>query len=104
MCGLLAYLSTDAERVDEQTISGVHHALTCLRHRGPDDRELWSDAHAVLGFNRLAVIDSEGAPQPLPCDDDRNRTVFNGEPYTSLELREERTAAGATFATGDEAE
>ena len=27
MCGLLAYLSTDAERVDEQTVSGVQHAL-----------------------------------------------------------------------------
>src|SRR4051794_35981222 len=104
MCGLLAYLSTDAERVDEQTISGVHHALTCLRHRGPDDRELWSDAHAVLGFNRLAMIDIEGSPQPLPYADDRYRIVFNGEIYNYLELREELTAAGATFATAGDTE
>src|SRR4051794_40299668 len=104
MCGLLAYLSTDAERVDEQTVSGVHHALTCLRHRGPDDRELWSDAHVVLGFNRLAMIDIEGSPQPLPYADDRYRIVFNGEIYNYLELREELTAAGATFATAGDTE
>src|SRR4051794_4955772 len=104
MCGLLAYLSTNAERVDEQTVSGVHHALTCLRHRGPDDRELWSDAHAVLGFNRLAMIDIEGSPQPLPYADDRYRIVFNGEIYNYLELREELTAAGATFATAGDTE
>jgi len=104
MCGLLAYLSTDAERVDEQTVSGVQHALSCLRHRGPDDRELWSDRHAVLGFNRLALIDIEGSPQPLPYADGRYRIVFNGEIYNYLELREELKAAGATFATEGDTE
>ena len=104
MCGLLAYLSTDAERVDEQTVSGVQHALGCLRHRGPDDRELWSDRHAVLGFNRLALIDIEGSPQPLPYADGRYRIVFNGEIYNYLELREELKAAGATFATEGDTE
>ena len=73
MCGLLAYLSTDAERVDEQTVAGVQHALRCLRHRGPDDREIWSDGHAVLGFNRLAFIDIEGSPQPMPYAEGRYR-------------------------------
>src|SRR4051795_11706536 len=104
MCGLLAYLSTDAERVDEHTVSGVQHALSCLRHRGPDDRELWSDGHAVLGFNRLALIDIEGSPQPLPYADGRYRIVFNGEIYNYLELREELKAAGATFATEGDTE
>jgi asparagine synthase (glutamine-hydrolysing) len=104
MCGLLAYLSTDAERVDEQTVSGVEHALNCVRHRGPDDRELWSDAHVVLGFNRLALIDIEGSPQPLPYAEGRYRIVFNGEIYNYLELREELKAAGATFATEGDTE
>ncbi|CCH88950.1 Asparagine synthetase [glutamine-hydrolyzing] [Modestobacter italicus] len=104
MCGLLAYLSTDAERVDEQTVAGVQHALRCLRHRGPDDREVWSDPHAVLGFNRLAFIDIEGSPQPMPYAGDRYRIVFNGEIYNYLELREELKAAGATFATEGDTE
>ncbi|MCZ2828373.1 asparagine synthase (glutamine-hydrolyzing) [Modestobacter sp. VKM Ac-2986] len=104
MCGLLAYLSTDAARVDEQTVSGVQHALRCLRHRGPDDREVWSDGNAVLGFNRLAFIDIEGSPQPMPYADGRYRIVFNGEIYNYLELREELRAAGAVFATEGDTE
>ncbi|MCW2508691.1 MAG: asnB [Modestobacter sp.] len=104
MCGLLAYLSTDAERVDERTVAGVQHALRCLRHRGPDDREIWSDRHAVLGFNRLAFIDIEGSPQPMPYAEGRYRIVFNGEIYNYLELREELKAAGASFATEGDTE
>src|SRR5919199_1527624 len=104
MCGLLAYLSTDADRVGEQRIAGVHHALRCLRHRGPDDRELWADRRAVLGFNRLAFIDIEGSPQPMPYAQGRYRIVFNGEIYTYLELRGELKAAGATFATEGDTE
>src|ERR671920_802228 len=104
MCGLLAYLSTDAERVDEQTVSGVQHALRCLRHRGPDDREIWADGSAVLGFNRLAFIDIEGSPQPMPYAQGRYRIVFNGEIYNYLELREELRAAGADLHTHGDTE
>jgi asparagine synthase (glutamine-hydrolysing) len=103
MCGLLAYLSTDAERVDDQRIDGVRHALQCLRHRGPDDRELWYDRNTVMGFNRLALIDIEGSPQPLPYAG-RYRIIFNGEIYNYLELREELKALGAEFATEGDTE
>ncbi|MEU2350857.1 asparagine synthase (glutamine-hydrolyzing) [Modestobacter sp. NPDC049651] len=103
MCGLLAYLSTDAERVDDQRIDGVRHALQCLRHRGPDDREVWYDRNTVLGFNRLALIDIEGSPQPLPYAG-RYRIIFNGEIYNYLELREELKALGAEFATEGDTE
>ncbi|MGY1840428.1 MULTISPECIES: asparagine synthase (glutamine-hydrolyzing) [unclassified Modestobacter] len=104
MCGLLAYLSTDADRVGEGTVEQVRHALRCLRHRGPDDREVWADPHAVLGFNRLAFIDIEGSPQPMPYAEGRYRIVFNGEIYNYLELREELKAAGASFATEGDTE
>ncbi|MGY1844110.1 asparagine synthase (glutamine-hydrolyzing) [Modestobacter sp. SYSU DS0875] len=104
MCGLLAYLSTDADRVGEGTVEQVRHALRCLRHRGPDDREVWADPHAVLGFNRLAFIDIEGSPQPMPYAEGRYRIVFNGEIYNYLELREELKAAGATFSTEGDTE
>ena len=104
MCGLLAYLSTDADRVDEQTVGGVQSALHCLHHRGPDDTAVWSDARVVLGFNRLSIIDVEGSPQPLAYAGDRYRILFNGEIYNYLELREELAAAGATFATEGDTE
>src|SRR4051812_28552505 len=104
MCGLLAYLSTDAERVDESTVAGMRDALHCLHHRGPDDTAVWSDAHAVLAFNRLSLIDIEGSPQPMPYARDRYRILFNGEIYNYVELREELAAAGADLRTHGDTE
>src|SRR4051794_32312788 len=104
MCGLLAYLSTDAPRVSDSTVGDVREALHCLRHRGPDDTEVWSDPNVVLGFNRLAIIDVEGSPQPLPYAGGGYRILFNGEIYNYLELRAELAAAGAEFATEGDTE
>src|SRR3954465_3442580 len=104
MCGLLAYLSTDAPRVSDSTVGDVREALHCLRHRGPDDTEVWSDPNVVLGFNRMAIIDVEGSPQPLPYAGGRYRILFNGEIYNHLERRAELAAAGAEFATEGDTE
>ncbi|GAB3201413.1 asparagine synthase (glutamine-hydrolyzing) [Geodermatophilus arenarius] len=104
MCGLLAYLSTDAPRVAERHVDDVREALHCLHHRGPDDTAVWSDQNVVLGFNRLSIIDVEGSPQPLPYAGDRYRILFNGEIYNYVELREELQAAGAQLATHGDTE
>ena len=104
MCGLLAYFSTDADRVDDGTVSAVRSAQHCLRHRGPDETEQWSDDRAVFGFNRLSFIDIEHSHQPMPYADGRYRIVFNGEIYNYVELRAELKAAGATFATEGDTE
>jgi asparagine synthase (glutamine-hydrolysing) len=104
MCGLLTYLTTDRVPVGEDTVATVRDALHCLRHRGPDENEVWSDDRVVLGFNRLAFIDIEHSHQPMPYADGRYRIVFNGEIYNYVELREELAAAGATFATEGDTE
>jgi asparagine synthase (glutamine-hydrolysing) len=104
MCGLLAYFSTDADRVDDDTVAAVRDAQHCMRHRGPDERESWSDSRAVFGFNRLSLIDVEHSHQPMPYADGRYRISFNGEIYNYLELRAELAEAGATFATEGDTE
>jgi asparagine synthase (glutamine-hydrolysing) len=104
MCGLLAYFSTDAPRVTDDLVSDVRAALPCLRHRGPDENEVWHDDRVVYGFNRLSFIDIEHSHQPMPYADGRYRIVFNGEIYNYVELREELAAAGATFATEGDTE
>jgi asparagine synthase (glutamine-hydrolysing) len=104
MCGLLAYFSTDADRVDDDTVTSVRDAQHCMRHRGPDEKEAWWDTRAVFGFNRLSFIDIEHSHQPMPYADGRYRIVFNGEIYNYLELREELAAEGATFATEGDTE
>lgn len=104
MCGLLAYFSTDADRVDNTTVAAVRDAQHCMRHRGPDENESWSDSRAVFGFNRLSFIDIENSHQPMPYADGRYRIVFNGEIYNYLELRAELAEAGATFVTEGDTE
>jgi len=104
MCGLLAYFSTDADRVDAGTVAAVRDAQHCMRHRGPDENESWSDSRAVFGFNRLSFIDIEHSHQPMPYADGRYRIVFNGEIYNYLELRAELAEAGATFTTEGDTE
>ena len=104
MCGLLAYFSTDADRVDDATVTAVREAQHCMRHRGPDENEAWWDARAVFGFNRLSFIDIEHSHQPMPYADGRYRIVFNGEIYNYVELRAELAAAGAEFATEGDTE
>jgi asparagine synthase (glutamine-hydrolysing) len=104
MCGLLAYLSTDRDRVLDDTVEEVRSSLHCMRHRGPDENEVWWDDRVVFGFNRLSFIDIEHSHQPMPYAGGRYRIVFNGEIYNYLELREELAAAGASFATEGDTE
>jgi len=84
-----------------------------MRHRGPDEPGTWSDDSArptaVLGFNRLSIIDIAHSHQPLrwgpPDSPGRYVLVFNGEIYNYLELRDELAAQnGAVFSTDGDGE
>lgn len=102
MCGLLGLLTAGADAADR--VGLVEKALRCARHRGPDESGTWHDDDVVFGFNRLSIIDVDGSHQPLSYADGRYRIVFNGEVYNYLELREELSALGATFATQGDCE
>ncbi len=111
MCGLLA-LVTDpiVLQVSPTIVDAMSGATHHMRHRGPDEPGTWNDdAHVVLGFNRLSIIDIAHSHQPLrwgPSDTpDRYVLVFNGEIYNYLELRERLAAEhGAVFTTGGDGE
>ena len=109
MCGLLALLCDPARSVTDDLVDAVAGASHLMRHRGPDEPGTWSDDRAVLGFNRLSIIDIAHSHQPLrwgPADaPDRYVLVFNGEIYNYLELRAAlRTEFGAVFATEGDGE
>ena len=86
MCGIAGIFgAVGAER-------RVAAMLELQRHRGPDGASWHASprGRAVLGHNRLAVIDlSEGGRQPMASPDGRRSIVFNGEIYNYLELARE---------------
>jgi asparagine synthase (glutamine-hydrolysing) len=75
--------------------------LQAIAHRGPDDGGMFdapvnaTGKHVFLGHRRLAIIDPNGARQPM-CDAGL-ALVFNGEIYNFRELRAELLEVGYTF-------
>jgi asparagine synthase (glutamine-hydrolysing) len=104
MCGILAV-------IDDRGAFAAHEerrfdaALDLLKHRGPDDRGVWSDGHAWLGHRRLAIIDLSSAGHQPMADAETGVTItFNGEIYNYLELREELRLLGYRFASHSDTE
>lgn len=76
-----------------------------LAHRGPDDAtEEIVDGWAALGFRRLAILDVEGARQPLHDGAGQVACIFNGEIYNFQELRARLQALGHRFTTRGDGE
>ena len=75
-----------------------------IAHRGPDDAGTYCDAHAALGFRRLAIVDLAGSRQPLSNEDGSVWTVFNGEIYNFPALRRRLEARGHTLKTHGDTE
>src|SRR5499425_3355234 len=71
-----------------------------LAHRGPDARGVFVDADAGIGFGhtRLSIIDlSPAGAQPMASACGRYVITYNGESYSSAELRPELEALGRRF-------
>lgn len=88
MCGIAGIIG-DFKNYD------FHKMLWCQDHRGPDATQVFQDKDlAVLGHNRLAIIDlSIEANQPFTDESGRYVIVFNGEIYNYIELKSELTSA-----------
>lgn len=81
MCGLLLLHGPNAD-------SRLLECLNKLRHRGPDDRVMWSLGSTSLGFTRLA-INGFGNIGRQPYHHGNLTGAFNGEIYNHLELSHE---------------
>ena len=96
MCGIAGVISknhclTAAPRMQQ--------AIRCLQHRGPDGEGVWTNPEhtAILGHQRLSIIDlSSAASQPMGYAD-RDYIVHNGELYNYLELKQELQQKGYRF-------
>ena len=69
-----------------------------LRHRGPDDQDLWCEGPVALGQRRLAIVDlSPGGRQPMPNEDGSLWVTYNGELYGWPEIKSWLAARGHRF-------
>ena len=98
MCGIVGFLG--ARCGVQEGVAIANRMAEAIRHRGPDDAGVWSDAAAdvTLAHRRLSIIDlSAHGHQPMVSASGRYVLVYNGEIYNFSELRAELTGAGCTF-------
>ncbi len=101
MCGIAGLLDPDSSAEPLRAITAA--MTTSLRHRGPDDGDVWAGALAgggglALGQRRLSIIDlSPLGRQPMASASGRYMLTYNGEIYNFQALRHELEALGAGF-------
>lgn len=85
MCGIVCAfdLKQDSETLRPQVLEMSKR----VRHRGPDWSGIYSSKNAILGHERLAIVDPTSGKQPLYNQDGTVVLAANGEIYNHLELR-----------------
>jgi asparagine synthase (glutamine-hydrolysing) len=99
MCGIAGW-SVPQEHAPQEGAMGA--MLASLAHRGPDGEGVFATTtqegrHVCLGHRRLAIIDPNGAAQPMRDEATGTVLVFNGEIYNFRELRDHLAAVGYRF-------
>lgn len=102
MCGIVGIISQDREDQTDMNLLRLMNAA--LTHRGPDDEGYWTGRGVGLAMRRLSIIDLKGGHQPLCNEDSTIWTVFNGEIYNFIQLREGLIQKGHQFKTHSDTE
>ncbi len=102
MCGLagIARISGDAPIARAELESMIH----TLEHRGPDGYGFHAPGDVGLAHARLSIIDLSTGDQPIHNEEKTVWTVFNGEIFNYIELRNELQKAGHRFYTTSDTE
>ncbi|OOE38687.1 asparagine synthase (glutamine-hydrolyzing), partial [Salinivibrio kushneri] len=99
MCGIAGYIAR--ESVEKSPLKKMTDAIA---HRGPDGEGYYYENDIAFGHRRLAIVDlSDHGKQPMEYQD-RYVTVFNGEIYNYLELKQELIEAGYSFSNETDTE
>ncbi len=98
MCGIIGIFGENNPK------ERAHQSLEKIVHRGSNTFELAYFPNAVLGANRLPIVDREHAVQP---QSNENGTIFatqNGEIFNYKKLKEELIDKGHQFKTDSDTE
>lgn len=97
MCGIAGYYGLD----DTTLLTTMNDAQS---HRGPDGDGIYVDGPVGFAHRRLAIIDVASGQQPMTLKDGSLTTVYNGEIYNYIELRQELEDKGRIFVTQSDTE
>src|SRR5437762_136038 len=107
MCAIAGWIARSNGSASAATLASM---LQAMAHRGPDGEGACrlecvdSQHHVFLGHRRLAIIDPEGARQPM-CDPAAGLALtFNGEIYNFRALRAELSRLGYRFVRDSDTE
>ena len=92
MCGISGIFS-DKPFNSELVEDSIHQ----IAHRGPDEKGFFYHQKCVLGMCRLSIIDVASGQQPSYNENRDIVSVFNGEIYNFIEIRNELITLGYTF-------
>jgi asparagine synthase (glutamine-hydrolysing) len=97
MCGIAGWINLERQLANEKYI--MENMIKTLAKRGPDDGNVYSAKHALLGHRRLVVVDPAGGAQPMTKTLGKNvyTIVYNGELYNTEEVRDKLKALGLQF-------
>ena len=100
MCGIAGFITGQSQGATLQ-LGDIASAMNgSLRHRGPDDEGIWTDAEAgiALAHRRLSIVDlSSTGHQPMTSADARYVLTYNGEIYSHEDIRPSLIARGVSF-------
>ncbi|MSR76727.1 MAG: asparagine synthase (glutamine-hydrolyzing) [Candidatus Omnitrophica bacterium] len=102
MCGICGIVSHQSDQLPERL--PLERMIRVLKHRGPDEENIFLASGVGLGHQRLSVIDIETGKQPMQDPSQRYTLVFNGEIYNFQELRHDLEKKGCTFRTSSDTE
>lgn len=102
MCGICGIIYRDIDRPVEKRL--LYEMSQKIVHRGPDDDGYFLEKNMGMAMKRLSIIDIAGGKQPIYNEDESIVTVYNGEIYNYLVLREELKAKGHIFKTNSDTE
>ena len=101
MCGLAGIARSSSQPVSEDMLWRM---ASSIRHRGPDDWNVFVEGRIGLAHVRLSIIDIPGGGQPLWNERGDVIIAFNGEVYNYRELRGELEGLGFRFRTSSDTE
>lgn len=101
MCGIAGFFHPQGKTAPLEVLQSMTRALA---YRGPDGEGYHHQSGLGFGHRRLSIIDLSGGTQPMFNADRSVVTIFNGEIFNYIELRQELEGLGYRFASHSDTE